>query len=461
MKINKKIIIATLNILFILLVVFFTYNYVVSKKNRVKNLENEILRLQTEIDSIPILKGTISLGPITEEIFKSKKTNYTLKKIKTSGLTTSKHPGSIGNTYLDYNNDKLFLATANGIFSFINFDEILLENSKLIVISSNIKSLIKDKKFYSRTAYGIKDLLIHNNKFYISYTNELKKNCYNTSILVANVNVSELMFKKFFVPKVCVKTDNKFNEYSPHQSGGKMVPYTKNKILFSIGEYRFRDHAQDNDIIFGKIISIDTLKKNYEIISMGHRNPQGLLYDEDQNIILSTEHGPAGGDEINVNLNPGDKVENFGWAIASYGEHYKYPGIGNRTGYDVLKVGEKDRDNPKYKKWPLYKSHKNYGFIEPIKYFTPSIAISEIIFIDPKFNGVKEKQIFVGSMGDSVEEGDLSLHYFTLSNEFKIIEHDIFQIKERIRDIVYIETLNKIFLFLENSASIGVLEARN
>jgi glucose/arabinose dehydrogenase len=240
-----------------------------------------------------------------------------------------------------------------------------------------------------------------------------------------------------------------------------MVPYTKNKILFSIGEYRFRDHAQDNDIIFGKIISIDTLKKNYEIISMGHRNPQGLLYDEDQNIILSTEHGPAGGDEINVNLNPGDKVENFGWAIASYGEHYKYPGIGNRTGYDVLKVGEKDRDNPKYKKWPLYKSHKNYGFIEPIKYFTPSIAISEIILIDPKFNGVKEKQIFVGSMGNSVEEGDLSLHYFVLSNEFKIIEHDIFQIKERIRDIVYIETLNKIFLFLESSASIGVLEARN
>ena len=64
-------------------------------------------------------------------------------------------------------------------------------------------------------------------------------------------------------------------------------------------------------------------------------------------------------------------------------------------------------------------------------------------------------------MGSSIEEGDLSLHYFLLDNQFKIIEHDIFQIKERIRDIVYIETLNKIFLFLENSASIGVLEARN
>ena len=77
-----------------------------SKKNRVKNLENEILKLQTEIDSIPILNGEIPIGPITEEIFKLKETNYILKKIKTSNFTTSKHPGSTGNTYLDYNNDK-------------------------------------------------------------------------------------------------------------------------------------------------------------------------------------------------------------------------------------------------------------------------------------------------------------------------------------------------------------------
>ena len=456
MKINKKIIIPTLNIVFILLVVFFTYNYVMSKKNRVKNLENEILKLQTEIDSIPILNGEIPLGPITEEIFELKKTNYILKKIKTSNFTTSKHPGSIGNTYLDYNGDKLFLATANGIFSFINFEEILSKNSKLTVIPSNIKSLIKNEKFYGRTAYGIKDLLIHKNKFYISYTNELKENCYNTSILVSDVNTSELVFKKIFVPKVCVKSENKFNEYSPHQSGGRIVPYGKNKLLFSVGEYRFRDHAQNKNVVFGKIISIDTIKKNYDIVSMGHRNPQGLFYDKNENIIFFTEHGPSGGDEINININPDNKIKNFGWAISSYGEHYKYGGIGNHAGYN-----EKERDNPKYKKWPLHKSHKKYGFIEPIKYFTPSIAISEIVLVSPKFNGIKKKQIFVGSMGSSIEEGDLSLHYFLLDDQFKIIEHEILKIKERIRDIIYIEKLNKIFLFLESSASIGILETKN
>ena len=36
----------------------------------------------------------------------------------------------------------------------------------------------------------------------------------------------------------------------------------------------------------------------------GLRNPQGLYYDKNNNIILSTDHGPQGGDEININLNP-------------------------------------------------------------------------------------------------------------------------------------------------------------
>ena len=40
--------------------------------------------------------------------------------------------------------------------------------------------------------------------------------------------------------------------------------------------------------------------KNVEIISMGHRNPQGLIYDVDNNTIILTEHGPQGGDEINL-----------------------------------------------------------------------------------------------------------------------------------------------------------------
>ena len=56
--------------------------------------------------------------------------------------------------------------------------------------------------------------------------------------------------------------------------------------------------------------------KNKKIFSYGHRAPQGLFTEG--NLILSTEHGPKGGDEIN-------KIEfnkNYGWPIASYGDYY-------------------------------------------------------------------------------------------------------------------------------------------
>ena len=56
---------------------------------------------------------------------------------------------------------------------------------------------------------------------------------------------------------------------------------------------------------------------------MGHRNPQGVFYDKKEDIIYSTEHGPQGGDEINININPNpNNIKNYGWGISSYGEHY-------------------------------------------------------------------------------------------------------------------------------------------
>ena len=77
--------------------------------------------------------------------------------------------------------------------------------------------------------------------------------------------------------------------------------------------------AQDEESVNGKIIKININNSDYEIFSMGHRNPQGLYYDRENNFILETEHGPMGGDEINlieVN-NIEDKIQNFGWAISS------------------------------------------------------------------------------------------------------------------------------------------------
>ena len=57
----------------------------------------------------------------------------------------------------------------------------------------------------------------------------------------------------------------------------------------------------------GKIFEIDFNSKNSNIISIGHDNPQGIFYDSINDTIFSTEHGPKGGDELNINSHPSIK----------------------------------------------------------------------------------------------------------------------------------------------------------
>ena len=58
------------------------------------------------------------------------------------------------------------------------------------------------------------------------------------------------------MPNQCVKINNKYGEFNPHHSGGRIVNY-KNNFLLSVGEYKYRDHAQNLENIFGKIILIN------------------------------------------------------------------------------------------------------------------------------------------------------------------------------------------------------------
>ena len=107
--------------------------------------------------------------------------------------------------------------------------------------------------------------------------------------------------------------------------------------------------------------------------------------------------------------------------------------------------------------FPLHKSHSKYGFVEPLKYFYPSIGISEIVKLENDSKDSDFNVLLVASMGSLIKEGDLSLHYIKTDKNFKMIDHKILEVNERIRDIKYIKELNKVFLFFDTSASIGVL----
>ncbi len=117
------------------------------------------------------------------------------------------------------------------------------------------------------------------------------------------------------------------------------------------------------DYFFGKILRIkeeDILKKinneneilDVEIYSKGHRVPQGLT--RINNSIFNVEHGPKGGDELNLVIKDG----NYGWPIASYGTNYL-----KENGGDGKSISS---------------NHELNNFNEPLLALVPSIGISSL-----------------------------------------------------------------------------------
>ena len=362
--------------------------------------------------------------------------NKTLDKYKlVSNFYAGMNNGFPGSGYLDFYDDNIIILSSRGVLAFKKNIEEITENFQQI--KNNINEFIGIKQFKKNRQNSIKDLHISNNKVFISYVNEIKENCFNISVIYGDIDYKNIIFKKLFSPEQCI--DNKKNlenEYSSAQSGGRIISFGENYILVTTGEFRNRFLSQDIKSIFGKIIKVNIDNGNYEIISMGHRNPQGLLFDKENNFILETEHGPKGGDEINLikidKMNK-NKIQNYGWPMASYGEHYGST--------------EDIKTKKKYEKYPLYKSHSEHGFIEPLKSFVPSIAISEIVKIG-------QNKYVVSSMGRN-RSGDKSLYFFELNNEKKIINLEQIKVFERVRDLKFKD--NKLYLFMEETSSIGVI----
>lgn len=408
---------------------YLTLNH---EKNK-KNIEPDTIKLKD------FLNKQISIN--------SKKLN--LQYFQVSSLTNPKHANAISTAYLADYNDKIIFSSGDGDFYYFLKSDLSKKEFEAKKIKSNFNSIMQYPEFKQKGMYGIKDLFIKDNILFATSSSEQKKNCFNTAIYSSKIDFSNLDFKKFYEPTLCVKKELAgIDEFSPYHSGGRLFNFDKEHILFSVGEWRNRPAAQDQSNNLGKIIKLNIETKTTKIMSMGHRNAQGLYYDNDKNIIISTEHGPAEGDEININKTADKKVVNFGWPISSYGEHYA-----------VARWRSKGVDQ--YAKAPLNKSHKKYGFQEPLKYYSPALGISQIIKISKEFKINDGNEYFLGTMGSTSGKG-LGLRYLRFDKDYSsIVDEQHFYLKERIRDIEYVESLNAYLLFFEISGSIGVLKHEN
>ncbi len=406
---------------------FFPYK-VISQQQQLISDQQQILKF-VDLSVVELKKKQEgSEIKIQEDIVKLSD-DKTLQKYKlTSGFYAGINNISPGSGYIDFYRDKKVVLSSRGVLA---FNKQLGDNDSFQQIKNNINDFIGLKQFQKGKEYSLKDILIFNYKVLVSYTEEIEEDCWNTSIIYGDMNFENIIFKRLFSPKECIhSTDNVDKQFNSYRSGGRIQFFDKNHILFSVGDYGERYLAQDIKSVNGKILKINIENSEYEIISMGHRNPQGLYFDKENNFILETEHGPKGGDEINlieIDKINNDKIQNFGWPISSAGEHY-----GGRSGAN--------KDN--YEKYPLYKSHSEHGFIEPLKSFVPSIAISEILKI-------KKNQYVVSSMKDK------SLYFFELNEQKQIINLDRVEVFERVRDMRL--NNNQLYLFMEDTASIGVI----
>lgn len=155
-----------------------------------------------------------------------------------------------------------------------------------------------------------------------------------------------------------------------HHFGSRIAFDGKGHLFFSIGDRGKRPNGQDTTNHAGSILRlkvdgsvpsdnpfVESKKHLPEVYSYGHRNPQGLAYDFATGKLWSNEHGPRGGDEINL-IEPG---KNYGWPVVSHGKEYWGP----------VAVGEAEHLD---------------GMEDPLKVYIPSIAPgSLLIYSGPAF----------------------------------------------------------------------------
>jgi len=411
-----------------------------SKKNKELYLREKRMRLSNELDLRNNLEViNFQLDKKSNKIFKI--SNKPIEYLKYNSKTkfyfgiNNYNEGSHASFYVDKFENNLFILSSFGILAHTNFPNVN-ETIKFTPIKTNLDSFLDSEDIVNGHLGSVsyKDIFIVDQKIYISFTNKINKNCWNTSVLEGKINYNYVSFEKFFEPKQCIDPFNMDDAFATLQSGGRIVEYNKNNILLSIGDYKNRSLAQDKNSIFGKVLKINLINKDYKIVSMGHRNIQGLYYDKKKDYMIMTEHGPKGGDEININKNPLTTLKNYGWPISSYGDHY-----GN-TESNIYKF--------RVDKYPLRKSHKKYNFEEPIKYFNPSIAPSEVVKIN-------ENKFVIGSMKNNY------LYFLELDSDLKLKNLQNIELSERIRDLNYDKKSNILFLTLEKTPSLAIIDLNN
>jgi aldose sugar dehydrogenase len=236
-------------------------------------------------------------------------------------------------------------------------------------------------EIYVRGQGGLLDVILHpnyktNGWLYFSYASpDGKENGGNTAIARAKLKDNSLTDLEILYKATP-------NTTKGQHFGSRLIFDDNSYLFFTIGERGNRDeNPQDITRDGGKVYRINDdgsipednpfvneSNAKIAIYSYGHRNPQGMILHPKTKEIWTHEHGPKGGDEINI-IKAG---KNYGWPIISYGVNY--------SGTSFTDITEKE------------------GMEQPIHYWDPSIAPSGMAFINSEKYGDWNGNLLVGSL---------------------------------------------------------------
>lgn len=262
---------------------------------------------------------------------------------------------------------------------------------------------------YVRSQGGLFDILLHpdfetNHTIFLSYAaGDARSNA--TRVVSATFDGAALSdIKTIF--------ETRTKKDTPAHFGGRLALLPDGTLLITVGDgFEYREQAQDLSSGLGKIVRINldgsipadnpfvsTEGARPEIWTLGHRNEQGLVVDPSTGTVWETEHGPRGGDELNII----EKGVNYGWPLATYGVDYSGAQVSPYTEYK--------------------------GTQQPVKHWTPSIGPSGLaIYRGDLFSGWRG-DLLVGALART------ALHRLDMEDGV-VVGEERYLIGERMRDV--------------------------
>jgi glucose/arabinose dehydrogenase len=207
-------------------------------------------------------------------------------------------------------------------------------------------------------------------------------------------------------PCVRLDTTGPLHHFGGIQIGGRLAQLSPTELLVAVGDHEHdganspEQYPQDDVTSYGKTILINLVDFSHQQFSKGHRNPQGLFIDG-PDAIWETEHGPQGGDELNLVK----RGSNYGWPSVSYGTQYGahfWPGD------------------------PVPGSHE--GYAEPFYSWVPSIGVSSLLVMHGAQFKLWEGDLLVVSLRDG------ALYRARVRNQ-RVVMLERIPFGRRIRDI--------------------------